>query len=297
MVGIKERVEGRVTPAYVPYVQAGLWLVVFLVYLGATIGIVAWRSWRRAVLLAVAAAPVTLAPALGRPPLWVDAVAAIAACCAWSWAHGRIPRRAARPGTLPSPAARVTADDTAGDDRPAPEVVSVAPATYPAGSQADEQDQFGTRAYQTSLGPGSGRPASRSDVFYRQLSLFVRGRIGKLGTVYAGKRRRPVGMGASRAGDVFHPYATRKKGVRNQRAVTAPGNGLSAHDSDPRLLRQVQQLVEACGELGGLHVIGKPAERKAILHTTAIGTGTATITFTGTKSCWSFSLARWTSPP
>lgn len=95
MLGIAERVEGRVTPTYVPYVQAGLWLVVFLVYLGANIGIAAWRSWRRALLLAVAAALVTIALVLGRPALWVDAVAAIAACWAWAWAHGRLPRRAA----------------------------------------------------------------------------------------------------------------------------------------------------------------------------------------------------------
>ena len=31
MLGIKERVEGRVTPPYHPYAQAGLWLVVFIV--------------------------------------------------------------------------------------------------------------------------------------------------------------------------------------------------------------------------------------------------------------------------
>ena len=32
------------------------------------------------------------------------------------------------------------------------------------------------------------------------------------------------------------------------------------------------------------------------LHTTAIGTGTATITFTGTKSCWKFSYSGIDTP-
>jgi hypothetical protein len=88
MLGIKERAEGRITPAARPYVQAGLWLVVFIVYLSAEAGIVFWRDWRSASLLAAGAALVTIALALNRPPLWVDLAAAVAACGAWRWARG-----------------------------------------------------------------------------------------------------------------------------------------------------------------------------------------------------------------
>jgi hypothetical protein len=96
MLGIKERVEGWATPAYRLYLQAWLWLVVFIVYLVANSGIVVWRDWRRTLLVAVAAALVTIALALTRPPLWVDAVAAVSACTALAWARrqrGRQPSR------------------------------------------------------------------------------------------------------------------------------------------------------------------------------------------------------------
>jgi hypothetical protein len=89
MLGIKERVEGRVTPTYRPYLQAGLWLVVFVVYLIASVGIVVWRDWRRALAVAAAATLAVIALALARPPLWVDALAAAAACTALVWARGR----------------------------------------------------------------------------------------------------------------------------------------------------------------------------------------------------------------
>ncbi len=68
MLGIKERVEGWVTPAYRLYVQAGLWLAVFIVYLISSVGIVVWQDWRRALLVAAADALVTIALALTRPP-------------------------------------------------------------------------------------------------------------------------------------------------------------------------------------------------------------------------------------
>jgi hypothetical protein len=42
--------------------------VVFIVYLIANVGIVVWRDWRRTLLVAVAAALVTIALALIRPP-------------------------------------------------------------------------------------------------------------------------------------------------------------------------------------------------------------------------------------
>lgn len=96
MLGIKERVEGRVTPVYVPYVQAGLWFAVFVVFLIATVGIVFRRLWRRALIVSIAAALTTIALALAHPPLWVDAVAAVLAVCALAWTFhaSSTPRRA-----------------------------------------------------------------------------------------------------------------------------------------------------------------------------------------------------------
>jgi len=96
MLGIEELVEGRVTPAYRLYLQAGLWFV-FIVYLIASkvptqfrgVGIVVGRNWRRALLVAVATALVTILLALTRPSLWVDAIAAVAACDALAWARGQ----------------------------------------------------------------------------------------------------------------------------------------------------------------------------------------------------------------
>jgi hypothetical protein len=112
MLGIKERVEGWATPAYALYLQAGLWLIVFIGYLAANIGIVTWRRWRRALLVALAAGLVTIALALSRPPLWIDVVAGVAACAGWGWARkGTIglrsePAVATKPAQLESGASR-----------------------------------------------------------------------------------------------------------------------------------------------------------------------------------------------
>jgi hypothetical protein len=61
---------------------------VFIVYLIAGLGIVVWRSWRRALPVAGAAALATIALALFRPPLGVAAAVATAACLVLVWAHG-----------------------------------------------------------------------------------------------------------------------------------------------------------------------------------------------------------------
>jgi hypothetical protein len=69
-------------------------VVVLIVYVIASVGIVVWRDWRRALLVAIGAALVTIALALTRPPLWIDALAAVAACFALARARRVRPRMA-----------------------------------------------------------------------------------------------------------------------------------------------------------------------------------------------------------
>jgi hypothetical protein len=87
MLGIKERVESRATPGSRLYAQALLWLLVFTGYLAANAGIVSRRKWGRALPLALASGLATIGLALSRPPLWVDAIAAVGACLGWGWAR------------------------------------------------------------------------------------------------------------------------------------------------------------------------------------------------------------------
>jgi hypothetical protein len=87
MLGIKERAEGRL-PANpeMAYVELALWLVAFLGYVVVNVGVVFWRDWRRAALVAVGAALVTIAVVLVRPPIGVDGLAAVAIWIGAWWA-------------------------------------------------------------------------------------------------------------------------------------------------------------------------------------------------------------------
>jgi hypothetical protein len=88
MLGIKERAEGA-APAAPPlvYGEAALWLLAFVGYLIANVGVIFWRDWRPAVPVAVGAALVTIAIALTTPPVWVDALAVIGIWVAVRWGH------------------------------------------------------------------------------------------------------------------------------------------------------------------------------------------------------------------
>ncbi len=89
LLGIKERAEGRPPGnAVLPYAELALWLVAFLGFLGAEVGLVRWRDWRPALMLAVGAALVTIALVLAKPAVWVDALAASAVWVSW-WAARR----------------------------------------------------------------------------------------------------------------------------------------------------------------------------------------------------------------
>ena len=61
-----------------------------------------------------------------------------------------------------------------------------------------------------------------------------------------------MGPGARRACDFPHFDSPRQQRVRDQGAMTAPGNGFSAHDGDPLWPRKFYQLVQivlrACRE-------------------------------------------------
>jgi len=58
--------------------------------------------------------------------------------------------------------------------------------------------------------------------------------------------------------------AARGQGIRDQRAMAAPGNGLGAHDRDLLLIRGVDQLRQARFELGRLHVVGETAKGRVM---------------------------------
>ena len=71
------------------------------------------------------------------------------------------------------------------------------------------------------------------------------------------KRVRPCTKGAC---DFPHFNTPRQQRIRYQGAMTAPGNGFSAHDGDLLRPRQFYQIVQIFPELGCLHVIGEPPE-------------------------------------
>ncbi len=50
------------------------------------------------------------------------------------------------------------------------------------------------------------------------------------------------------------------EGVRDERAMAAPWNGLSAHQRDLRVLRELNTPIQTSSELRGLHVVGIPPE-------------------------------------
>lgn len=79
LLGIKERVEGREPlPPEVVYGELALWLVCFVGFWTAEVGIVVGRAWRKLALVALGAALLTVALVLVKPPVGVDALGAIA---------------------------------------------------------------------------------------------------------------------------------------------------------------------------------------------------------------------------
>jgi hypothetical protein len=88
MLGIKERVEGTTPPQpWQMYTQVGLWFLAFLGFIIAEFGTLAWRSWTRPLLVSILAALLTIAIAMMRPPLLVDAAVVVLIFLGLRWAH------------------------------------------------------------------------------------------------------------------------------------------------------------------------------------------------------------------
>ncbi len=76
-----------------------------------------------------------------------------------------------------------------------------------------------------------------------------------------GERRQGMSLAASRAHDVLGADSANEQGVRDERAMTAPGQRFRAHQCDPVLLRQPYQFNEISLEFRLLHVIRETSKR------------------------------------
>jgi hypothetical protein len=61
-------------------------------------------------------------------------------------------------------------------------------------------------------------------------------------------------------GDFLNFNSSRQQRIRDERTMTAPGNGFRAHNCHPFRSRRFYQIVEIFLELGRLHVIGETTE-------------------------------------
>jgi hypothetical protein len=86
LLGVKDRVEGRVEPMARQNVEIALWALAFLEFSVATVSILTGRHWRRAWLVALAAAGVLLTTLYLHPPLWIGALLIIAILVGLRWA-------------------------------------------------------------------------------------------------------------------------------------------------------------------------------------------------------------------
>ena len=77
-----------------------------------------------------------------------------------------------------------------------------------------------------------------------------------------GKGGHSVGLAAHAAGDVLALDSAHRQGVGDERAVAASGHGFGAHHGQKSLFFPADQPLQGGFEFGGLHIIGKPAERR-----------------------------------
>ncbi len=71
LLGIKDRVEGRVEPMIIQNIEIALWTVAFIAFIIALILVFTHKSWWRNWLLALAAATILLITLYVHPPLWL----------------------------------------------------------------------------------------------------------------------------------------------------------------------------------------------------------------------------------
>ena len=64
-----------------------------------------------------------------------------------------------------------------------------------------------------------------------------------------------MNLAASWTHDVLRPDSTNQQRIRDERAMTAPWHRFGAHDCEPFLLSQQDQIFEALFKFWGLHVI------------------------------------------
>jgi hypothetical protein len=85
LLGVKDRVEGRVEPMATQNAEIALWGLAFLEFITGTILVLTRQHWWRAWLVALAAAGVLLTTLYVHPPLWVGALLVIAILMGLRW--------------------------------------------------------------------------------------------------------------------------------------------------------------------------------------------------------------------
>ena len=87
LLGVKDRVEGRVEPMAVQNAEIALWGVAFLEFIAAIILIFIRQLWRRGGLVALAAVSVLLIVLFLHPPLWIGILLEIGILAGLIWSH------------------------------------------------------------------------------------------------------------------------------------------------------------------------------------------------------------------
>jgi hypothetical protein len=87
MRGIKSRAEGQSARSLLDMsTELFLWIAAFACFAIAELRIITRQDWRRPLVVAVAAALITILVVLWQPPLWIDALAAVIVLTGLRWA-------------------------------------------------------------------------------------------------------------------------------------------------------------------------------------------------------------------
>src|SRR5688572_22298802 len=87
-------------------------------------------------------------------------------------------------------------------------------------------------------------------------------RICDLDALDLGPWRQRVRPRPHAAGDLAHGDPSDDKGVGDERAMTAPRDGLRAHENDVGALREINTPIQTAAERGRLHIVRIPAEAR-----------------------------------
>jgi len=87
LLGVKDRVEGRVEPMAVQNAEIALWGVAFLEFIAAIILIFIRQLWQRGWLVALAAVGVLLIVLFLHPPLWIGVLLEIGILAGLIWSY------------------------------------------------------------------------------------------------------------------------------------------------------------------------------------------------------------------